>query len=286
MRRQTLGNLAIAYGAEKSEAERRRIGRRSYVLAGRGLFAWIVLHRMGAERATALVTPEISPEAAAVLDSGKGAIYLTQHSGLFELIGSWSAKHYGVVTVGRDAGADPGTTMLIDMRSEMGLRTIEQGSPREILRTLKDGGKVAMLADQDIRRVNGAFVPFFGRLAHTPTGPAAMAVRLKVPIVCSVAEWRSFTTHTARAVDVLWPREDLQGEDAVLELTARCSEAIERAVRRRPEEWLWMHDRWRASPADLPESPIWPPERRAGGGAPGPAGATNAAGDAAGDAKP
>ena len=253
MRRQTINNLEIAYGAELSAAERRRICRRCYGLAGRGMFAWIVLHRMGPQRALARVVQDLTPEAAEVLASPSGAIVLTQHSGLFELSGALGARDYRLVAVGREAGDDPGTSLLIRMRQEMGLRTIEQGSPREILRTLREGGRVGMLADQDIRKVNGAFVPFFGRLAHTPLGPAALAARMKVPIVCATMEWRSFTTHTARVVDVLRVREDLSGDEAVLELTARCSDAIERAVRRRPAEWLWMHDRWRTSPADHPD---------------------------------
>jgi KDO2-lipid IV(A) lauroyltransferase len=278
MRRQTLGNLAIAFGAEKSEAERRRIGRRCYRLAGRGLLAWPVLHRMGRERAAELVSPTIAPAAAELLASGKGAIWLTQHSGLFELGGVWASLRHGVVAVGRDAGEDPGTNILIAMREDMGLKTIEQGNAREILRVLRGGGLVAMLADQDIRRVNGAFVPFFGKLAHTPVGPAALAVRLKVPILCAVTEWRTLTRHGGSIAEILRPREDLSNDDAVLELTARCTAAIEAAVRRRPDEWLWMHDRWRVSPEEMPDQPVWPPEMRAAAGA-GPA--TPSAGGAA-----
>jgi KDO2-lipid IV(A) lauroyltransferase len=164
------------------------------------------------------------------------------------------------------------------MREDMGLKTIEQGNAREILRVLRGGGLVAMLADQDIRRVNGAFVPFFGKLAHTPVGPAALAVRLKVPILCAVTEWRTLTRHGGSIAEILRPREDLSNDDAVLELTARCTAAIEAAVRRRPDEWLWMHDRWRVSPEEMPDQPVWPPEMRAAAGA-GPA--TPSAGGAA-----
>jgi KDO2-lipid IV(A) lauroyltransferase len=273
MRRQTLRNLEIAFGAEKDAAERRRIARRCYVLAGRGMFAWMVLHRMGRDRALARLTAELSPEAKAAFGSGKGAVLLTQHSGLFELSGAWIAREYAAMAVGRE-GEDAGTSMLIAMRTDMGLRTIEQGSPREIVRTLRDGGIVAMLADQDIRGVNGAFVPFFGRLAHTPIGPAAFAVRMKVPIVCAHTEWRSLTTHAGVASDVLFPREDLPPDEAVLELTARTQVAIERAIRERPDEWLWMHERWRTTPAKRPEAPVWPRDAAAvaGGSVAGPAG--------------
>lgn len=289
IRRQTLANLEIAYGAELPEAERRRIGRRVFSLAGRGMFSWIVFHRIGAERALRHIHGELSDDAKAAFGGG-GAILLTQHSGLFELASSWCAKNLGVWAVGRDGEGDPGTSMLIAMRAEMGARTIEHGSAREIVRKLKEGGIVGMLADQDIRRVNGAFVPFFGRLAHTPLGPATFAVRMGVPVVAAVTEWRSATEHAFVATEVLHPRTDLPHEEAVLELTARCTEAIERAVRRRPSEWLWMHDRWRTSPADRPEAPVWPPERRAeaeairrAASAAAPAGA-GAGGEAAGDA--
>lgn len=257
LRRQTLRNLEIALGAEMDESARRAIARRCFALAGRGLFAWMVVHRMGKERALALVSYEPSPEALEVLRSGQGHIVLTQHAGLWDLAGARITQETGLAGVGREA-EDAATSLLIEMRREIGVRTIEHGGAREIVRILKHGGSVAMLADQDMRGVNGAFVPFFGRPAHTPVGPATMAVRLGVPIVCFVAEWRSFTTHAARLTEVLRPRADLPDDEAVLELTARCSAAIERAVRRRPAEWMWIHDRWRTSPADRPEAVVWP----------------------------
>lgn len=262
LRRQTLRNLELALGATTTAAECRRIGRRSFALAGRGLLSWIVLHRMGPDRALARVEASIAPAVQEVLDSGSGAIVLTMHAGLFELAGVWAARHARLVAVGADAGDDPGMALLIAMRDEMGVKTLEQGSPRAILRALEAGKLVAMLADQDIRRVNGAFVPFFGRPTHTPLGPASMAVRMGVPVIVSTMRWEGLARHRLEAIEVLRPREGLSRDDATLELTVRCSAAMERAIRARPDEWLWMHDRWRTSPADRPSSPVV-----AGGGA-------------------
>lgn len=271
IRRQTLRNLELAWGAEMPPAERRRTGRRCFGITGRGFFAWIVLHRMGPDRAFARVTPEACPEAQALFDAGKGFIFLAPHSGLIELAGCWAAKHLGAIALSRD-GDDAGFSLVMEMRKEFGFRTIQTDNPRELVRTLRSGGRVVMLVDQDYRRVPGAFVPFFGRPAHTPVGLATMAVRLRLPVVHVVSEWRTFTRHTLRFPEVLHARTDLPEDEAILELTAQCTAAVERTVRRRPAEWFWFHERWRSSPETRPDAPVWPRDPQASVSADGPGG--------------
>ncbi|HEX6851426.1 MAG TPA: hypothetical protein VF139_08440 [Candidatus Polarisedimenticolaceae bacterium] len=255
-RRQTLSNLARAYGTTMPEAVRRRTGRRSFALAGRGLFSWIVLHRMGPERCLRRVEYDCDP---AIREAVKnGAIFITQHFGLFEASNPWLYREFGYRPVGAAAERGSPTERLVRMRRDMGGDTIEQGNARELMTFLKAGGVSAMLMDQDIRRVNGIFVPFFGHPTHTPAGPATFAVRLKIPLVLFRVEWTSLTRHRLTVGPVLHARADLPPEDAVHELTARATAAGEAIIRARPDHWLWVHERWRTRPADRPSAPHWP----------------------------
>lgn len=249
LRRQTLANLERAFGDTKSPAERRAIARRCYRLVGRGLFAWIVLHRMGRDRALATITSADVP-ADARTAVGNGAIILTQHFGAFEVLGPWLVREFGMRPVGRDAKEGDATSMLIAMRRDMGSDTIEQGNAREIVRVLRAKGTIAMLMDQDIRHVNGIFVPFFGHPAHTPLGPATFAVRMKVPLVYATIEWTSLTRHRVSVGPVLHARTDLPHDEAVADLTARAVKAGEDIIRANPSHWIWMHERWRTQPGD------------------------------------
>jgi KDO2-lipid IV(A) lauroyltransferase len=250
LRRQTLANLERAFGATKTAAERRAIARRCYGLVGRGLFAYIVLHRMGRERTLTYIDEAPRPDEIRAAMQG-GSIVLSQHFGAFEVLAAWLAKEFGVRAVGRDAKDGDATSMLIAMRRDMGANTVEQGNPREMLRVLKSGGCIGMLIDQDIRHVNGIFVPFFGHPAHTPIGPATFAVRMKVPLVYTTIEWTSLTRHRVTVGPLLHARTDLPHDEAVAELTARAVKAGEEIIRANPAHWIWMHERWRTKPGDV-----------------------------------
>ena len=247
LRRQTAANLERAYGSAMAPSERRRTVRRSFALAGRGILSWIVLHRMGRERCRRHVEFVCDPDLHVAIR--RGAILLTQHFGLFEVSNPWLAREFGYRPVGAAARPGSPTQLLLEMRRDMGGDTIEQGNARGLLQFLRSGGVAAMLMDQDIRGVNGAFVPFFGHPAHTPLGPATFAVHLGLPLVLFRVEWLSLTRHRLTLGPLLRARADLTHDEAVLDLTARATAVGEAIIRERPEHWLWMHERWRTRPS-------------------------------------
>jgi len=258
-RRQALHHVAMAM-PEKSAGERRRIARRSYALLGRGGLAFVVAHREGAERALSRVTIDGRKIAEDVLAEGKGMLLVTFHYGCFELMASLLGRETGCRAVGRESDADGPTAMLIQMRRELGCDTIQRGDPREIISTIRAGKPVAFLIDQDTDDVKGVFVPFFGRPAHTPIGPAALAVRMGVPIVIGFISWDGLSRHRIRVLPALRPREDLSRDDQALELTARMTKLGEDAIRERPDHWVWIHRRWETRREDHPDYPVYPPE--------------------------
>ena len=109
---------------------------------------------------------------------------------------------------------------------------------------------VGILLDQNAARREGVFVPFFGHSASTSKSLAVLALRTGSPIVPAFIHREDTGTHrvVVRPPLALPPSGDI--EDAVVTLTARCTEAIEAAIRTTPDQWLWMHDRWRTRPPD------------------------------------
>ena len=255
-RRQSLAHLALAF-PEASAAKRRHISRRCFALLGRGMLAFVVLHRMGKDRALARIRVEGEEAVLKTRAENKGGIYVSFHFGMFEMFATYVGGRLGVRPVSRpDEGGGP-TEMLLAMRRDLGCETILRGDVRELLRSLRRGEGIALLIDQDSSDVNGAFVPFFGRLAHTATGAAVLAVRTGAPVLMGFIEWEGLTRHRAHVLPAILPRTDLAPDEAVLELTARMTRMGEAEVRRRPDHWVWMHRRWQTRPEDHPELPVF-----------------------------
>jgi KDO2-lipid IV(A) lauroyltransferase len=113
-----------------------------------------------------------------------------------------------------------------------------------IFRALRRGDLLAALIDQDTK-VPSVFVPFFGRPAKTPSGPAMLALKRRTPVI---AGFITRTPHGHRIKIVRISTEGFEGEAGVTALTARMTAAIEQAIRAAPEQWVWFHRRWRSQP--------------------------------------
>jgi KDO2-lipid IV(A) lauroyltransferase len=187
-------------------------------------------------------------EAARVL--GKGVLLLTGHFGNFELLGAWLGRIHPVDFVVQPL-SNPGVDeMLARERERAGVGQIPiGGGVRGVLQSLAANRWVALVADQDARR-HGVFVPFFGRPASTPAGPARIALRTGAPIVMGFAERLLDGRHRLRILPPLIA-SDPAAPDAVRALTALHTAELERQVRARPEMWFWLHRRWKTRPDPL-----------------------------------
>jgi len=128
-------------------------------------------------------------------------------------------------------------------RARHGVTSIGRGSAssaKEILQTLKRGAILAALIDQNID-AECANVPFFGVPAPTPTGPARLACRAGAMAIAAFIERRDGMQIVTYGEPIPTSRET----DPV-ELTATMTLAIESQIRRVPEQWVWMHERWKA----------------------------------------
>ncbi|MBK8012755.1 MAG: lysophospholipid acyltransferase family protein [Deltaproteobacteria bacterium] len=191
---------------------------------------------------------------------GRGVLFVTGHMGNWELLAQRIASlGFRAATLARSAPNPYLGAWLVRLREAGGLGTINRGdssAARKILSTLRSGGLLGVLIDQSAP-VPSVSVSFFGAPAPTPRVAAELAVRREVPIVFGRIWRRSGGGHEVSIERVV---EDpvaraMPRQARILGLTQRLTALIEAAIRERPAEWVWFHDRWRARPewvADVP----------------------------------
>jgi KDO2-lipid IV(A) lauroyltransferase len=107
---------------------------------------------------------------------------------------------------------------------------------------------VGLLIDQDIRDIPAVFVDFFGHPARTPSGAAVLALRLGCPVVPTFSHRRADGSHIVEVSPPLPSPTEGPTEERIAQLTAAATAAIEHEIRCHPEQWVWMHRRWRSQP--------------------------------------
>jgi KDO2-lipid IV(A) lauroyltransferase len=183
---------------------------------------------------------------------GRGILYPTGHVGNWEIHAVAHGWLYAPVSVVARPLDNPALDRrLCALRSMSGNTVIyKKKALARILKTLKEGGGVAMLIDQNVQEKDGIFVDFFGRQAATTTVAAALAVKTGCPLL---------PVHTVLEADgrcrliygpvLSWSRSGDRQRD-IAELTQRLTTAVEGWVREQPEQWLWMHRRWKTRPPE------------------------------------
>jgi KDO2-lipid IV(A) lauroyltransferase len=185
------------------------------------------------------------------LEDGRGVIFTTGHCGTWELMSArLPIGGVPLATAARELD-DPRLDKLVTaLRSRFGTEVILRGpsAGKQMVRALAANRVAALLIDQDIRGIPGVFVPFFGRPAWTPSGAAMLAVRKSCPVVPGFIHRRLDGTHKIEIHPPLPIPSDGTLEDRVEEVTAAATAAVERQIRAHPEQWVWMHRRWRTRP--------------------------------------
>jgi KDO2-lipid IV(A) lauroyltransferase len=247
-RAKALVSLARAF-PEKTDAERFALARACFRHLGRCAFEAAVAERLSQPEFDALVeVPEaVRRMLLAAHAKGKGVVAVTGHVGHWELLG-WSFVRQGIpLHVIAQKNVDARLTKLaVDFRAQGNVHTVLRGVPGAavgMLRALRRGDALGLLIDQDTR-VQSVCVPFFGVQASTPRAPADLTLRTGAATVAVFLQRGADGKYhfTGEEVDV--PRTE-DAEADVLELTRRYSAAIEAAIRRAPEQWVWMHQRWK-----------------------------------------
>jgi Kdo2-lipid IVA lauroyltransferase/acyltransferase len=199
---------------------------------------------------------------AAAKRRGKGVLFLTGHMGAWELAGFAHALYNEPIHIlVRPIDNRRVDALVTRYRRLSGYRPIDKNeSARNVLRILRGGGVIGVLADQNAVPAESVFVDFFGIPAATTSGIARLARRTGAAVVPVYSYWdtglRKYRLRYDPALD-LAPTDDEQ-ED-IRNYSARFNQVIEDYVRRFPDQWLWVHRRWKTRPPQEPA--IYPDEQ-------------------------
>jgi KDO2-lipid IV(A) lauroyltransferase len=232
----------------------RRIARASYEHLGRASIEAAILPSLGPDAVLDLFEgADDYAVVEAAMSRGRGLIFVTGHLGNWELAGAYvAARGVPLDAIARRMKNPLFDRYLTETRSRIGMHVVHDAEAvRRTPRSLRDGRAVAFLADQGVLGLASTFVPFFGRPAKTPRGPAVFALRLDVPVVFGVAVRQRSGKY--RLVFEPVTVEDTGDRDRDVDaIVARYTATLERWVRRYPEQYFWHHRRWRRQPPGTP----------------------------------
>ena len=237
------------WGAEQVE----RTARAVYVHFAQVMLELLWMPRRGREEVMSFVDGFGIEGAAKAETSGRGYIFVCAHFGNWEIHGishAWrTGRPFGVIARPLDNPALD--ARLCEVRTMSGNNVIyKRRALQQVLKLLREGKGVAILIDQNVQEDDGIFVDFFGRKAATTTVAAALAVKTGAYLIPSYAELQpDGRYHAVCEPPIEWTPSGDRDAD-VARLTQQMTTVIEGWIRRRPEQWLWMHRRWKTRPRE------------------------------------
>src|SRR4030095_14279366 len=242
-RRLATRNLEIAFANEKSPRELDQLVRRHFHRLGANLLSSAKLTQMPPEKILERVEVENIESMAREFRAGVPVVLVLSHLGTWEVFAQLMPKFVGFV---RNASVYQGLgNRFIDehvrrTRSQTGLELFDRHDGFEpVIDLLRSGGGVGVLSDQHAGD-HGVWTPFFGRLASTSPLPALLAKRTRAALIAAGV----YTTRPARWRMVFTERFDENGASVAM-LTSKIKQVIEQQIRHAPEDWFWVHNRWK-----------------------------------------
>lgn len=239
-------NMARTFPDWSAERVRDTV-KEAYRRQGIYLLEFLHLPAIPPERLTEIVAVRGERNAVPALRAGRGIIAITGHYGNFEVFAAVAARRgIQLTAIARDADDEETTSFVNGMRERMGYHILPRHkAARESFAVLRRGEVLGILCDQN--DPTGVFVPFLGRLAGTTVGPASLALRTGAALLpCFIH--REGARHIAEILPEITYEPTGDRNRDIVELTTIINSVVSDAILAHPEEWLWIHDRWRSAP--------------------------------------
>ena len=216
---------------------------------GKTLVEFMRLPGMSSKQIHQLVAFEGRGHIDRALARGNGAIILTGHFGNWELLAaSIVANGYPLRPLVRQLRSKRLDALVSTYREKAGYPGINRdGAIRGALRCLKKNELIGILADVDTK-TDGVFVDFFGRPAYTPCGPVAIALKTGAAILPTFIIRQPDDSHRAIVEPPLILQQSGNKRQDLIANTQKFTKVIESYISRYPEQWIWMHERWKTQP--------------------------------------
>jgi len=254
------GQLKVVYGNNKNEEEIQNIIKANYRHMGLIIIEMLRLPGISKTviREKAIFHGRENVEKA--LNKGKGVFILSGHIGSWEFVGAaWAERGYSISAIGKEMKDDAGNIVISLIRDGNGVPTIpRRNSMKTILRLLKKNEFVGVMLDQNMTKNDGVFVDFFGQKASTMPALAVLAARTGAAVL---------PAYTYRDPDLIrhhcvaLPEIQIDGEhkdstDSTVQNTQKFTSVLESIVDQHPDQWLWIHKRWKTRPEGESLSPF------------------------------
>ena len=245
-----LNNLQLAFGSDLTHAQRIEICKASFVNLGKTCIEFLRFPTLNTENLWDEVTVEGAENLHTALAGGKGAIVFLPHFGNWELL----SLVYGALIPDRAKAIAfplknaPLNAYIWQRREQMSLKLIpRKRAIRETLRALKNNEAVGFFADQNAGR-EGIFINFLGKPASTARGPVTLALKTGAPLLFSLSIRHPDDRHHVHISSPIHPIPSEDFERDIETYTTQMLKQLEAYIHKHPEQWLWLHNRWKTQP--------------------------------------
>jgi KDO2-lipid IV(A) lauroyltransferase len=240
-RRIVLANLRAAFGNEMNEKELRELAARSYQQIAMTFLELVIAPKLRGQ-IKRMLEPEQVILVQQLLDRRKGLIAITGHLGNWELQGAGfvAALQLPITVVARRQSNPAVDRYITERRNELGMEVVDlKASMKPLLQAMKNHKPVGLVADQRAGR-NAVHVDFFGKTAATHPGPAQLVLKYGAPLVFMAAIRKG-----PGQFAILFREIPVRENDTVESLTRRHVKVLEEFIRQYPEQYFWLHQRWK-----------------------------------------
>jgi len=250
-RRTIMTNLERAFGDAKSVAELKCIGRKVLCNFILNLCQFLRIRKYSFDRIKGMVDPVNMHYVDEAMKRGKGLIFVTAHFGNWELLGIMgkaALDKYSVVSIGRTLKNRFIDRYINDLREYTRNKIIpKKDAVFQVMRTLKANGIVTLFADQ-VGGNDGVLVDFFGSRVLTVSSPAFFSIRTGAPVIPAffLRDGDRFKLVFEKPIE---PQAGASADREAVRITSLFTKTIERYIREYPEEWFWLHKRWKSKRA-------------------------------------
>jgi KDO2-lipid IV(A) lauroyltransferase len=248
-RRIALLNLNVAFGKEISSSGMKKIARRTFMHFGSFLMDIIKFSSLSEKKKNSLIHVEGEENLRSALQEKKGVILVTAHYGSWEIAPFFVSQLGRLKVIARALDNKLLEKELLKLRTRQGAEVIyKHQATKQILQSLRAKEMVAFLIDQNVQKHQAVFVDFFGRQTATTPSLAAFFLKTQSPIVPLFCVPTSSLHYQIQILEPL--KIELEGDynQQVLKITQICTKIIEAQIRKNPEYWFWLHNRWKTRP--------------------------------------
>jgi len=243
-RQVVMANLRIAFGRDMKKTQLAEIAAESYRQIAMSFIELLITPKLQPHFRN-ILQPEHVALFRKLLNRGKGLIAVSGHLGNWEIIGAAAASTLPEpFTVAAVQQSNPYINRFITRRrSEMGMQVAgTKEAMKHLLKALRKQQAVGLVADQNAGK-NAVFVDFFGKIAAAQPGPAKLALKFKAPILVAAA-----VRTGPGQFKVLMQQVEIKTDDTVESLTQRHVKILEKFIRQYPDQYFWIHRRWKTRP--------------------------------------